>query len=116
MDPGVLEERLKKGFDWSSLEVWHEMARWSGAEAFDYDEAWLQTNLPLLVIAGDQDHLMPPAEARLAHDRSGSIDKTLLIMNDWEHEHHWGHLDLILGRHAPKHSWTLMHDWMSRRA
>jgi polyhydroxyalkanoate synthase len=116
MDPKVLSERLKDGFDWSSLEVWHELTRWSDAESFPYDTSWQDTDLPLLVIAGDKDQLMPPSEARLAHDRAGSADKTLVIMNDWDHEHHWGHLDLVLGRHAPDHTWTLLHEWMSRRA
>ena len=44
MDPDVLRERLN-GFDWSSLEV--AEARWSGSQAFDYDEAWTQTDLPV---------------------------------------------------------------------
>jgi polyhydroxyalkanoate synthase len=116
MDPDVLEERLRIGFDWSSLEVWHEMARWSGAESFDYDEDWHQTDIPLLVMAGDEDHLMPPDEARVAYDRSGSIDKTFVVMEPWEHAHHWGHLDLVLGRHAPDHTWSYLDKWMSQRA
>ena len=116
MDPEVLRERLQRGFDWSSLEVWHEMARWSGSQAFDYDDAWTETDLPLLVMAGDQDHLMPPDEARVAYDRSGSVDKTLCVLNDWDHGHHWGHLDLVLGRHAPNVSWPVLHEWMCRRA
>ena len=111
-----LEERLKKGFDWSSLSVWHEMARFSADSGFDYDTDWQRSDLPLLVMAGDRDHLMPPEEARIAYERSGSTDKTFVELDDWSHGHHWGHLDLVLGRHAPAHSWPLLHEWMCRRA
>lgn len=115
MEPEVLAERLERGFDWTSVQIWLEMARWGATGAFAYEAAWSRTDVPLLVVAGDLDHLMLPEDARVAFDRSGSSDRTLVVLDDYTTGHHWGHLDLILGRVAPDHSWPLLRDWMRAR-
>lgn len=116
VEPELLQERLVHGFDWTSVTVWHEMSRWAVEGRFDFEEPWARTDVPLLVILGDKDHLLPPADGRVAYDRAGSTDRTLELFDDWTHEVHWGHLDLILGRHAPRHVWPLLHDWMRARS
>ncbi len=116
IEPELLQERLEKGFDWTSVKVWQEMSRWAVTGAFEYDADWQAADLPLLVTLGDEDHLLPPADGRIAFARSGSSDKTLCVFDDYEHEVHWGHLDLILGRHAPRHVWPLLADWMELRS
>jgi polyhydroxyalkanoate synthase subunit PhaC len=116
MEPDLLAERLEKGFDWTSVRVWQEMSRWAAEDRFEYEEAWADTDLPLLVTLGDKDHLMPPADGRSAYDRSGSSDKELVVFDDWHHETHWGHLDLVLGKRAPDHVWPTIGDWMAARS
>lgn len=116
VEPELLHERLVRGFDWTSARVWLEMGRWAATGTFDYDEAWRHTDVPLLVMAGDEDHLMPPDDARVAYDHSGSADKTLVVLNDYEHEVHWGHLDIILGRAAPRVVWPILEGWLRERA
>jgi len=116
IEPALLEERLINGFDWTSVRVWQEMSRWAATGEFEYDGAWRQTTHPLLVILGDEDHLMPPDDGRVAYDRSGSDDRTLLVLDDWKHGVHWGHLDLVLGRRAREVVWTAIADWMVGRA
>lgn len=115
IEPELLAERLEEGFDWTSVQVWQDMSRWAAAGVFDYDAAWRTTDVPLLVVLGDKDHLLPHEAGRLAYDRSGSRDRSLQLMTDWDHEVHWGHLDLVLGRLAPRHVWPLIHDWMVAR-
>ncbi len=115
IEPEVLQERLERGFDWTSVRVWQEMARWAATRHFEWEEDWAQADIPLLVIAGDEDHLMPPADARVAYERSGSQDKSWLLLDDWHHETHWGHLDLILGRRASTHVWPAVEGWMAAR-
>jgi len=115
IEPEILEERLAVGFDWTSVRVWQEMARWAATGEFDYDEAWQSTDVPLFVVLGDKDHLLPPRDGRVAYDRSGSTDKTVLTLSNWEHEVHWGHLDLVLGRLAPVHVWPRVEAWMVAR-
>jgi pimeloyl-ACP methyl ester carboxylesterase len=115
IEPELLAERLERGFDWTSLHVWLDMARWGAEHDFDYAAAWKRTDVPLLVIAGDLDHLMPPDDARAAYDEAGSTDRRWVLMDDWNTGVHWGHLDLILGREAPRVVWPLLADWMHER-
>lgn len=112
MEPDLLAERLEKGFDWTSLQVWLDMARWGATGRFDYEDAWSKTEVPVMVIAGDLDHLMLPEDAREAYDRAASQDKTFLLLDDYTTGHHWGHLDLILGKEAPRVVWPAVLNWM----
>lgn len=115
MERELVEERLELGFDWTSAEVWVQMARWARGEAFPYAEAFEALDLPLYVIAGDRDPLVPHGDARACFDASGSSDKTLLLLDPFEHEGHWGHIDVILGHRAPKHVWTPIGEWLATR-
>lgn len=115
VEPELLAERLERGFDWTSLSVWMEMARWGAGSNFDYDAQWRTLDLPLLVIAGDLDHLMLPDDARVAYDRSGSTDKTFLLLDDYKTGHHWGHLDMISGRYARRWVWEPIAAWIRAR-
>ncbi len=111
----LLEERLALGFDWTSIEVWLQMARWARGEPFAYAQAFSNTDVPLLVVAGDADPLLPPADARGAYEASGSDDRTMLLMELFEHGQHFGHLDILLGRHAPSLVWPAIGDWLVER-
>jgi len=71
--------------------------------------------VPLLVVLGDKDHLLPPQDGRVAYERSGSSDRTLQLMSKWDHDVHWGHLDLVLGKRAPQHVWSLVQAWLDAR-
>jgi len=115
IEPELLAERLEEGFDWTSVQVWQEMARWAATGEFEYDAAWQTTDVPLLVVLGDKDHLLPPVDGRVAYERSGSSDRTLQLMSKWDHEVHWGHLDLVLGTLAPRHVWSLVQAWLDDR-
>jgi polyhydroxyalkanoate synthase len=111
----LLEERLALGFDWTSVEVWLQMSRWATGEPFRYAEAFEKLDLPLLVIAGDADPLVKIEDAKLCWERSGSSDKELLVFDSFDHEVHWGHVDLILGKHAPRLVWPRISTWLQDR-
>lgn len=111
----LLDERLRLGFDWTSAEVWVQMSRWARGEPLAYQEAFRSLDVPLLVIAGDQDPLVRPADARRCFDESGSTDKELIVFDPFEHQVHWGHLDLILGRLAPVEVWPRLAEWLRAR-
>ncbi len=115
VEEDLLAERLRSGFDWTSANVWFEMAKWGTTGRFDYEDAWARTDVPVLVVGGDLDHLMLPDDARTAHDLSGSSDRTWALLDDYATGHHWGHLDLVVGRHAPTYVWPLLRDWMRAR-
>ena len=111
----VLAERLDRGFDWTSANVWFEMAKWGTTGRFEWEDAWTRTNVPVLVIAGDLDHLMVPEDARVACDLAGGPDRTFVLFDDYTTGHHWGHIDLITGKYAPRHTWALLRRWMADR-
>lgn len=115
MERHVLEERLVKGFDWTSVEVWLQMSRWALGEPFAWAEAFSEVDVPLLVIAGDLDPLLPPEEARACYEASGAEDRTFVVFEPWEHGGHWGHVDLLLGRRAPEVTWPTILDWLNAR-
>jgi polyhydroxyalkanoate synthase subunit PhaC len=115
VEPELLAERLERGFDWTSMAMWKEMSRWSVDGLPPFDRAWNQARTPVLVALGDKDHLMPPEDGRTAFDRAGGADRTLKVFDDWHDGVHWGHLDLVLGRHASRHVWPYVADWMAAR-
>lgn len=115
VEPELLAERLERGFDWTSIHVWLDMARWGSGEDIEFRAHWRQNQASLLVISGDLDALMPPEDARAAFDESGSSDKTLLELEPWTTGLHWGHLDLVSGIHAPEHCWEPIRAWMATR-
>jgi len=121
-EPHVLQERLIRGFDWTGLNILLTMLRWASDGAFegesgiDYGEAFSSLDLPLLVIAGDRDRLLPPADARPAYDLSESRDKTYKLFSPVHEEVHWGHLDIVLGEKAPTYVWPYVARWLEDRS
>jgi pimeloyl-ACP methyl ester carboxylesterase len=116
VEPALLQERLEEGFDWTSVKVWQEMARWGAQGAFDHDREWRAAEVPVLVVLGDKDHLLPVEDGRLAFDRARGPDKELLLLDPWTTGHHWGHLDIVLGKAAPAEVWPRLIAWMEARA
>lgn len=112
----ILEERLQKGFDWTSFEVWKEMSKWATEKKFPYEEEWTKINVPLYVILGDYDHLLTPKDGRVAYDLSQSMDKEILLLNNIDHKRHWGHVDITIGKDAIDIVWAPIGKWMLERS
>ena len=115
MERELLEQRLRLGFDWTSVEVWLEMCRWATGAPFEPGERFCALDVPLLVVVGDRDPLVRPDDARALYDASCSSDRTFLLMEPFEHGVHWGHIDLILGRRAPREVWPRLIEWLDAR-
>ncbi|MED5374326.1 MAG: alpha/beta fold hydrolase [Myxococcota bacterium] len=117
MESELLSERLGHGFDWTSIQVWLDMSRWAVSGRFDpYQEPFSVCGTPLLVLAGDEDHLCPPGDARVPFDLAQWEDKQYRLFDHYSDGQHFGHVDLVLGRHAPSMVWPLLHDWMAARS
>ena len=71
IEEDLLHERLEYGFDRISLTVWSDMSRWGTEGRFDYEDEWRAVRTPLLVLAGDLDHLVLPEDAKVAYDLEG---------------------------------------------
>ena len=115
VEPDVLEEYLHRTFDRSTLSVALDIFRAGRDNSFrsadgmiDYSTAFEILDRPLLVVAGTEDHLAPPASVRPAYDRSRSSDKTYRAFP-------FGHIDLVVGKEATRTVWPLIRNWLARR-
>lgn len=114
LEPNVLEEHLRLAFDVAGLAEMAALFQWAtegrifghGHDAADRFEG---LDLPLLVVAGSNDDLAPPASVRPAYERSGSRDRTYRTFP-------LGHIDLLVGREAPFTTWPLLRRWLDERS
>ena len=114
LEPHILDEHLRLAFDAAGVGELVEMFRWAaerrfGGEDSNYVDGFEKLDLPLLVVAGANDDLAPPASVRPAFERSGSRDKTYQSLP-------LGHIDLLVGSDAPLMTWPLVTKWLGMRA
>jgi pimeloyl-ACP methyl ester carboxylesterase len=114
LEPHVLDQHLRLAFDRAGLAEMRNMFEWAAQKRFggpkqDYVERFESMSLPLLVIAGTNDDLAPPASVRPAFERCRSKDKTYRTAP-------LGHIDLLVGRDAPLSTWPLVSNWIDKRA
>jgi fermentation-respiration switch protein FrsA (DUF1100 family) len=114
LEPHVLDQHLRLAFDNAGIHELRTIFEWGaqkrfGGAAVDYVERFESMDLPLLVLAGLNDDLAPPASVRPAFERSLSRDKTYRIVP-------LGHIDLLVGRDAPHSSWALVTNWIDKRS
>ncbi|HVJ90035.1 MAG TPA: alpha/beta fold hydrolase [Labilithrix sp.] len=113
LEPHVLDQHLRLAFDRAGVHELRNMCEWAtqkrfGGPSYDYVERFEAMDLPLLVIAGINDDLAPPASVRPAFVRSRSLDKTYRSIP-------LGHIDLLVGRDAPLSTWPLVSSWIEAR-
>ena len=113
LEPHVLDQHLRLAFDRAGISEMRNMFEWGIQQRFggptqDYVERFEAMDLPLLVIAGNNDDLAPPASVRPAFERSRSRDKTYRTIP-------LGHIDLLVGRDAPLSTWPMVVNWMDKR-
>jgi polyhydroxyalkanoate synthase len=114
LEPQIFDEHLKLAFDrgsiaeLASLFAWATERRFGGLES-DFAEKFEAMDVPLLVVAGANDDLAPPASVRPAFAKSASRDKTYRAVP-------LGHIDLLVGREAPNLTWDVITGWLSARA
>ncbi len=119
IEPEILAEHLKYAFDAASIPVMFTMFRWSSGafggkagargDGLSYAERFERCTMPLLVIAGTGDDLAPPDSVEPAYLVSRSPDKSY-------RELPLGHIDLLVGRDAPKTTWRMVERWIGERA
>jgi pimeloyl-ACP methyl ester carboxylesterase len=82
----------------------------------DYRAGLSRIVTPTLFIAGNKDLLAPPPAVKDAHDAVGSAEKRFVIASRGQaFQAHYGHLDLVLGRTAPKEIVPLIEGWLAAR-
>jgi alpha-beta hydrolase superfamily lysophospholipase len=114
LEPHVLAEHLSLAFDRAGLGELVDMFQWATEKRFggresDYVDRFEALDKPLLVVAGTNDDLAPPESVRPAFVRARTRDKTYRALP-------LGHIDLLVGRDAPRSLWRLVADWIDARA
>lgn len=114
LEAHVLDEHLRLAFDRAMLAELVNMFEWAnerrfGGRASEYAERFEKLDLPLLVVAGANDDLAPPASVRPAFVQSRARDKTYRSVP-------FGHIDLLVGRDAPASVWSLVTAWLDKRS
>ncbi len=119
----LLRERIREGFDRTSLNVLREMAVWAAEGRFTSDDRRVapdtrlsRLRVPLLCIAGDRDSAVPLASIEPGFHRAGSPDKTLRTYGRDTDGTHFGHCDLICGKAAPSIVWPEVAAWIEAHA
>ncbi len=122
MERDILSERILKGFDRTSFNVVKFFFQWGARGKFvssdgktNFEDQIRNLTIPILFVNGDRDLAVTEAAVREAFEKAGSRDKTFKVFGGEKGDLHWGHIDLILGRHAPKVTWPYMLEWMNRR-
>jgi pimeloyl-ACP methyl ester carboxylesterase len=113
LEPEVLDQHLRLAFDRAALAETLDMFDWArhrrfGGLEWDYASRFERLNLPLLVVAGSNDDLAPPASVRPGFTLSRARDKTYRVLP-------LGHIDLLVGRDAPLMTWPLVTKWLTER-
>jgi polyhydroxyalkanoate synthase subunit PhaC len=122
IEPEILAYLHLAAYDRASLGVVRAIASWARrgrvTNRFGDDllAAFDALDLPLLVVAASHDVLLPPSGAKPAYSQSQSRDKTFRVFGPDAGGHHWGHVDLILGRDAPAYVWPFIADWFDKRS
>jgi polyhydroxyalkanoate synthase len=112
-EPHVLEQHLSLAFDRAALAEMRNLFEWAverrfGGRESDYAPRFETMDLPLLVMAGANDDLAPPASVRPGFTLSRARDKTYRLLP-------LGHIDLLVGRDAPSLTWSLATSWLKAR-
>ncbi len=72
-----------------------------------------QLTAPILMIAGSVDSFTPLADIRLAFRKIPNAKKSLMVFGKARgHQNEYGHIDLLLGKNAPKEVYPHILNWL----
>ena len=70
--------------------------------------------VPTMIVTGDRDKQCPPLAARRTFDAVGTPDKELVVFGRGRGDrYHYGHFDLVIGKHATTEVFPVLERWMS---
>ena len=122
MEDEILAERIEKGVDRTGFNVFWLLVEWAASGKLhgtdrkeNFEEQIRDLKIPILFVVGDKDSGVPLASVEEAYDKAGSGDKTIKVFGREAPGLHWGHCDLICGRHAPRVVWPYLYEWMKKR-
>jgi pimeloyl-ACP methyl ester carboxylesterase len=96
------------------LAGWASTGRFASVDgSLDYRQGLRRVETPTLVVAGACDQLATPETVAEAHERIRTAAKRLLVLgSETGLGSDYGHVDMVLGRHAPDEVFPLIADWL----
>ncbi|MGH7858496.1 MAG: alpha/beta fold hydrolase, partial [Candidatus Binatia bacterium] len=124
IDRHLAGRALRKALHNVSLAKLRQLATWSAEQVFcsvdqaiDYRAGLSRFTIPVLIAAGRDDRLASPASVHIAVEEIASSDKTFVEFGEESgHSADYGHIDLILGRHAHEEVFPRIGDWLEERS
>ncbi|MBS2025445.1 MAG: alpha/beta hydrolase [Deltaproteobacteria bacterium] len=126
-NPANMDEKVWQGFLAVGVEdesprlaaqfgQWLETDRFTSRDgALDYEKALAQTRTPVLVIAGKADQLGFTPLVRRGYDALGGDKAFVLVGEENGAGADYGHMDLLLGDHAPQEVFEPLWEWLSAK-
>lgn len=122
----LLRRYLEIAFEPEPRGVCFDFGRWTRGRVFDRtpggESMWSRLRhmtLPALFVAGAEDKLTPPDSVQPGFGLVGSADKTWRVFGDDGGAKpdlgRYGHIDLLLGQHAPLEVWPFITTWLRGR-
>lgn len=119
-DPSIVRFMMRHGLEDLPSSLLLEFANWYDAkrmsdryDLFVFTDHLERIRTPMLVVAGSRDRLTPPADIQVVFDRLGSADKRFVVAGrDTGFAHHYSHVDLVLGKHAPDEIYPVVGRWL----
>lgn len=120
MDPETIQEALRVAVENVSVPLFMQMHGWYKNNHFcsvdkkvSYRDNLKKIKSPFLVGAGSVDGVTPYPDVHFGYRRLGSKDKKLVVFGKEQgFMTDYGHVDLVLGRHAPREVYPVIADWL----
>jgi pimeloyl-ACP methyl ester carboxylesterase len=119
-DLDIIRFMMRHGVEDLPSSLLLEFARWYDAkrmsdryDLFTFTDHLELIQVPMLLVAGSHDRLTPPEDIKKVFDRIGATDKQFVVAGrDDGFAHHYSHVDLVLGRHAPDEVYPALTRWL----
>jgi predicted alpha/beta hydrolase len=119
MERPLLDAYLRCSFEPEARGVCFDFERWMRERSLErlpgdpaFAERMQAMPVPVLFVAGRQDRLVPPASIEPGYALTRASHKSWMVFGERHHEGRYGHIDLVLGRHAPTEVWPRILDWL----
>lgn len=105
-----------------SIPLFLQMHRWYQENDFssldrriNYHRCLKKIRSPWLTIAGSVDGMTPLPDVFFGYEQVGSTEKEFMVFGkEFGHQTDYGHLDLVVGRHAPREVYPAVLAWLRR--
>lgn len=120
MELQTLRTAISAGLEDLSSSAFRQFFQWMADKKFKSPDSGIifhtnykKMNFPFLILTGSHDPYTPTPEIQYFFDKIRSKKKKWIVFGkEFGHAANYGHLDLILGRHAPREVYPIISNWL----